>query len=119
MSRIRDARHRAAGSSAPETQRSVPPDETRAATARYRDLAAGTVIVFVCGDDRFERTAESVRRFPSVAALLATYQVRDIHPDLRTAEELEALYAGFPGYAEKIRANGIIVFELSRPTASV
>lgn len=86
--------------------------ETRAATAKYADIKAGETVSFSCDGETFTRAITSVRHFSSVAALLKKYAVSDIHPPSKTAEELKAVYASFPGYTEKIREHGLIAMEL-------
>ncbi len=86
--------------------------ETRAAGPKYRDIKAGDVVILVCGGETKELRVKRATRFPSVASMLQTYRVKDIAPDFSTAAELEALYASFPGYAEKIAKAGLIALEL-------
>ncbi|MFA6603713.1 MAG: ASCH domain-containing protein [Patescibacteria group bacterium] len=86
--------------------------ETRAATERYRDIAGGDQILFVCGRDSFAKIVKSARIFRSLPALLRRYRVRDINPDVRTAAALKAMYESFPGYREKIKKFGLIALEL-------
>lgn len=87
--------------------------ETRAATARYRGIRAGQVIVFKCGAEAFKKKAGTVRRFRSIAALLRRYRPQDINPALRSARELRERYASFPKYPEKISKHGLIAIELT------
>jgi len=87
--------------------------ETRAATDRYRDIASGDKVLFVCGRDSFSKKVKSARLFRSVPALLRLHRARDINPNVRTAAGLKAMYESFPGYKEKIRKFGLIALELA------
>ncbi len=87
--------------------------ETRAATVKYRDIAAGDAVTFVCGADRFDRTVATVAHFASVDELLRTHAVKDISQAVETPEQLKKMYAGFPGYVEKIAAFGIVAITLA------
>ncbi|MEK9152290.1 MAG: hypothetical protein AAB692_02895 [Patescibacteria group bacterium] len=86
--------------------------ETRAASPKYIDIQAGDQAVLVCGPDRFLKRIRAVRHFRTVAAMLKVYGVRKISPRIASAAALHKVYAGFPGYKEKIRAHGILAFEL-------
>lgn len=86
--------------------------ETRAATVKYRNIAPGDTIVFVCGSDRFERTVNTVEHFASVDDLLKKHAVQDINAAAATPHELKAMYDGFPGYSEKITEFGLLAMTL-------
>ena len=86
--------------------------ETRAATPKYRTLAKGDTVVFVCGSERFERTIRRVRTFKTVSALLRVYAPQDVNPRTATRAELIAMYDSFPGYREKLRRYGLVAFEV-------
>lgn len=86
--------------------------ETRAATVKYRNIAAGDVITFVCGREKFERRVKRATAFKTIAAMLRTYDVSDISPNYPTAKELRAKYNTFPGYREKIKRFGVIAIRL-------
>jgi ASC-1-like (ASCH) protein len=88
--------------------------ETRAATERYADIKAGDTLRFVCEDRSFTRRVVHAKKFKSVDALLKEYGVEDIDPNLVTQEELEAMYASFPEYPEKIKKYGLAAFELGK-----
>ena len=87
--------------------------ETRAATARYRDIKAGNMLRFVCGKDTFEKKAKRVKIFKSIASLLKQYRAGDINPFVRSEVELQKMYYSYPNYREKIKQFGIIAIELS------
>jgi ASC-1-like (ASCH) protein len=93
--------------------------ETRAATSKYADVKAGEIATFSCDGETFTRTITAVRHFPSVTALLKKYKVPQIHPPSKTAADLRAVYASFPGYAEKIRTFGLVAMELAAPKKKI
>lgn len=86
--------------------------ETRAATERYRHVAGGDVLTLVCGKDRFEKKVKKAEHFRTVGALLKIYKPEEINPKAKTEKELRAMYASFPGYAEKLKAHGIVAWTL-------
>ena len=87
--------------------------ETRAATERYRSIRKGDSVRLVCGTRRFEKEVIRVTFFRSIVALLKRYSPQEIHPAVRSKDELVKIYHGFPGYREKIRKHGLIALELS------
>lgn len=86
--------------------------ETRAASAKYQPIAAGDVLLFVCGKERFKRRVKRCGHFKSIPAMLRAYTLRDINPFVSSKKELAELYWSFPGYKEKIRKSGLIAMEL-------
>ncbi len=86
--------------------------ETRAATKKYAGIKAGDIVVLSCGGARCEKSVARVEHFPSVAAILRRHRPKDINPSIRTAAEARAMWAGFPGYTEKIRRGGLVAFHL-------
>lgn len=86
--------------------------ETRAATVKYAGIKTGDIITFSCGKDKFQRRVKRATKFKTIAAMLKTYNVRDINPNYSTAKELRAKYNTFPGYREKIKKFGLIALEL-------
>ena len=86
--------------------------ETRAGGPKYQNIQKGDVIVLKCGKSKFERTVAEVRKFKSVNGMLRRYKPSDIHPDIQSAEELINLYHSFPGYDQRLKKHGIMVFEL-------
>jgi ASC-1-like (ASCH) protein len=86
--------------------------ETRAGGPKYQDIYKGDVVVFECGDDKFERTVAEVHKFNGVKSMLKRYKISDVHPLLKTEKELMDLYDSFPGYAERLKEYGIIAFKL-------
>jgi ASC-1-like (ASCH) protein len=86
--------------------------ETRAATAKFAEVAPGTILVFVCEGERLEKVIKKFSVFKTVDELLNKYPVKRINPDCATAEELKEMYRGFPGYEEKLKLHGIAVMEI-------
>jgi ASC-1-like (ASCH) protein len=87
--------------------------ETRAATAKYKNLKAGEVISFSCDGEGFEKKISKVTHLDSIEALLKKYKPQDINPNLKTKEEIVAMYHSFPGYEEKIKKEGIVAIEFA------
>lgn len=86
--------------------------ETRAATTRYKNIAAGDILVFVWDNSRLEKVVKKATTFKSVPEMLGRYDIKSIMPDLSTIEEALKQYKSFPGYEEKIKKFGIIALEL-------
>jgi ASC-1-like (ASCH) protein len=87
--------------------------ETRAATKKYRDVAAGDVLVFVCDGHQIEKEIQKLEHFPSIDALFKEIPLKSVMPDATTLEDAKKVYASFPGYEEKIAKEGIMAFWLS------
>lgn len=85
--------------------------ETRAATARYKNIKVGDILRFVCGKDSFEKKVKRTHVFKSIAALVKKYQVHDINPFVNSKAELQKMYYSYPNYREKIKKFGIIAIE--------
>lgn len=86
--------------------------ETRAATVRYQKAKKGDRVIFVCGDDIFEKRIADAHIFKSVDELLKKYKVKQINPNIETEEELRKMFYSFPGYREKIKKHGLLAIEL-------
>jgi ASC-1-like (ASCH) protein len=86
--------------------------ETRAAIDDYKKIKQGDIIVFVCGQRKAERKVKNTSLYKSIGALFRRYKVSDIFPDLTKINEARKIYYSFPGYREKIKKFGLIVFEL-------
>lgn len=86
--------------------------ETRAATKKYRKIAVGDILVFVCGKQKLEKKVKRIKVFKSIAALLKVYRVKDIMPDRSSRKELEKAYFSYTGYREKIKKFGLIAFNI-------
>lgn len=86
--------------------------ETRAATKRYRLIETGDTIVFVCGKSRFQKKVKSVEIFRSAGAIFKKHKPVQINPNTKTEKEARAMWNSFPGYTDKIRRYGLVVFRL-------
>ena len=85
--------------------------ETRAATVKYKNIKPGDVVVFVCGEDKFEKIVKSVRVFKDIKSLLKSHKVREIAPQLVAEGDLIKMYHSLPGYEEKILKFGLIALK--------
>jgi ASC-1-like (ASCH) protein len=88
--------------------------ETRAATVKYRNIAAGDIMSFVCGDECIEKNIESAEIFKDIDSLLQKHRLKDIGPYITNREHLIKMYYSFPGYKEKIAKFGLIALKLSK-----
>jgi len=86
--------------------------ETRAATERYRKIQTEDTLVFVCGKEKIERKAGSVKHFASINEMAKKIDFKKIMPFCKNIEEVKNVYYSFPGYKEKIKKFGILVFNL-------
>lgn len=87
--------------------------ETRAATAKYQNLAPGDTFTFVCGEERFTKEIREVFRWPSVEAMAKDVPFASVMPNAASLAEVKKTYASYPGYEAKIRAHGLIGFTFS------
>ena len=88
--------------------------ETRAATVKYKNIASGDIVVFVCEKDRFERIVATAGHFASVDDVLKKFSVADINARAADRDGLLKMYHGFPGYEEKIRQFGIMALTVKK-----
>jgi ASC-1-like (ASCH) protein len=86
--------------------------ETRAATKKYKKVAVGDIIEFVCGKHRFKKQVESAENFRTISGLLKKYKPQQINPAVKTNKELREMYHNFPNYKEKIRKYGLVAWKL-------
>ncbi|HXK39727.1 MAG TPA: hypothetical protein VJ837_02765 [Candidatus Paceibacterota bacterium] len=86
--------------------------ETRAATPRYQEIAAGDTLRFVCGKEEFQKKVKSAQKFSSIRALLREYEPREINQKTKTESELRRMYASYPRYSEKLKKFGLLAFRL-------
>ena len=86
--------------------------ETRAATKKYRNVKAGDTIILVCGSKRINKKVSKVELFKSMATVLKKYKPENINPKTHTTKEVRDMWYSFPGYKEKIKKYGLIVFHL-------
>jgi ASC-1-like (ASCH) protein len=86
--------------------------ETRAATERYRKVVKGDILVIICGKARLERKVKRARIFKSVDRMIETIPYRKINPSARSIAEVKKAYAGYSGYAEKLKKFGIVAWNI-------
>ncbi|MDP2631016.1 MAG: hypothetical protein Q8P56_06465 [Candidatus Uhrbacteria bacterium] len=86
--------------------------ETRAATAKYRQIQKGDTITFVCGKDRFVKQIVGVCHFATPEAMIKKLPLKKIMPLVTSIEEMKKRYYSYPNYEEKIKEYGILAFEL-------
>ncbi len=86
--------------------------ETRAATLKYRPIQAGDTLTFVCGSDALVKRVTNVSHFQSLDELFSSLPLENILPSAKSTEEAKNLYYKFPGYKDKIDAEGILAFTL-------
>lgn len=86
--------------------------ETRAATAKYRQIKKEDKVILVCGKSKFEKEVKKVKIFKTISALLKVYKPQQINPRIKTEKETREMYCNFPGYKVKIKKYGLIAFEL-------
>lgn len=79
--------------------------ETRAATVKYRNIAPGDILVFVCEKEHFERSVATAEHFVSVDDMLKQFSVSDISAQVTDRDALLRMYHGFPGYEEKTKSS--------------
>ena len=85
--------------------------ETRAATKKYENLKVGDVVVFVCGNDRFERRVKKKYNFSSVDEMVGKVPFKKVMPSVNSIEEMKKVYSSYPRYDEKIKQCGLVGFE--------
>ena len=87
--------------------------ETRAATIKYKSVQAGDTLTFVCGKDIIIKHVIKVEHFNSLDEMFNKLPLASILPSAQDKNDAENIYFGFPGYKEKIEAEGILAFSLS------
>ena len=86
--------------------------ETRAATVKYKPIAVGDTITFVCGKKRFKKTIAQKHHFKSPEAMLKKLQLKRIMPSIKNLSEMKERYASYPDYEKKIKKFGLFAFVL-------
>jgi len=86
--------------------------ETRAATVKYGPIKAGDTLTFVCGNKRCKKVIKKKHHFRSPIAMIRKLPLKRIMPDVKNLGEMQARYASYPGYEEKIKKHGLFAFEL-------
>ena len=69
-------------------------------------------MVITCGKQRVEKIVKRVRIFKSVDALVKAVPYRKINPSARSIAEVKKIYAGYPGYTEKLKKFGVIAWNI-------
>src|SRR5581483_12215701 len=87
--------------------------ETRAATIKYRPITAGDTLIFVCGSDSTKKQVAKVEHFDSLEQMFSHLPLSNILPTAKDTNDAKAIYYSFPGYKDKIEAEGILAFTLS------
>ncbi len=85
--------------------------DTRAATAKYRNIKSGDTLVFVCGGKKLSKQVKEARRFKTIPGLKRALKYKKIMPWLKSSKDMEKEYYKFSGYKEKIKKFGLIAFE--------
>ena len=88
--------------------------ETRAGSPEYFQIHEGDSIEFSCGDERIIKRVEKVSHYKNLDDLLAIYEPQEINPDILLRDEIKKKYLTFPGYEQRLKEYGILVFELEK-----
>lgn len=86
--------------------------ETRAATVKYQPIEIGDVLVFSCAGEKFSKTITKKYHWPSIDAMVGEIDYKKVMPEADSIDDMKKVYATYPGYEEKIRASGLLGFEL-------
>lgn len=86
--------------------------ETRAATEKYRKIAKGDTLVFVCGQERLEKQVKKVEIYRSLDAMFKRIPYKRIMPDEESIAGCKKVYLSYPGYKEKLKTFGVIAYYL-------
>ena len=87
--------------------------ETRAATIRFQDIKKRDILVFICGQERFEKEVKKVSYFKNIEDMVKSVNFKKIMPFVSSLEEFKDTYNKFPGYKEKIKKFGLVALDLS------
>jgi ASC-1-like (ASCH) protein len=96
-----------------ELRSGIKPIETRAASVKYRPMAIGDEIKFICGSDSFVRKISKRHQWPSIDAMVEDVSFKKIMPSVDSVAAMKKVYASYPGYIEKIQKDGILGFEFT------
>lgn len=86
--------------------------ETRAATPKYRKVKIGDGLILVCGKKKIIKVVRKVEYFKTIGALLKKYKPETINPAIHSIKEIREMWSGFPGYKEKIKKSGLVLWHL-------
>lgn len=88
--------------------------ETRAATARFRRIEKGDILVFVCGDERLERQVLRIDYYKSIDEMTKALDFKKIMPFVNSVDEMKKVYHSFLNYEEKINKFGLVAFKIKQ-----
>jgi ASC-1-like (ASCH) protein len=86
--------------------------ETRAGNPEYFQIRKDDSIEFSCGDEKIIKRVKKISHYKNLDDLFAAYKFQEINPEISSYEELKKRYAEFPGYEQRIKKYGVLVFEL-------
>lgn len=87
-------------------------DETDSAKDYYRAIDSGDAIRFVCGTDSVIKNVVEARYYPTLADYLEYEDLELALGEGMTAEKATDKLHGYPGYKERIKKYGLVVWEL-------
>ena len=71
---------------------------------------AGDTLIFVCGKDIIIKHVTKVEHFNSLNEMFSKLPLASILPSAQDKNDAMKIYFSFPGYKEKIEAEGILAF---------
>lgn len=86
--------------------------ETRAATAKFRKIEKGDILLFICGNDKLEKQVLAVSHYKGIDEMTKELGFKEIMPFVNSIEEMKKVYYSFPNYKEKIDKFGLAVFKI-------
>ncbi|MBU4082341.1 hypothetical protein KKB98_00070 [Patescibacteria group bacterium] len=86
--------------------------ETRAATDKYRRIKAGDILVFVCGDEKLDKSVEKVDIYKGIDEMIKVIDFKSVMSFVNSIDEMKKVYFSFPNYKEKIEKFGLVAFKL-------
>lgn len=86
--------------------------ESRAGSPKYLEINEGDNIEFSCGNEKTIKQVKKILHYNDLDELFAAYEPETINPEISSDKELRKKYLTFPGYNERIKKYGILVFEL-------
>ncbi len=86
--------------------------ETRAGSPAYLQIQPGDMIEFSCGTEKIRRRVKQVEHYKDFAGLFAAYAPQEINPNQSDAAAMQKKYLSFPGYGQRLKEYGILVFSL-------
>ena len=86
--------------------------ETRAGNPEYFQIREGDNIEFSCGDEKIIKRVKKISHYKNLDDLFTVYKPYEINSEVSSYDETRKRYATFPGYEQRIKEYGILVFEL-------